>query len=368
MESETWKAHLVMVIVQLFNGGYQVITKVALNDGVNQLVFCFYRDLLAFFIIAPIAFFNERHTRPPITKNLLMSFFFLGLIGIFGSQLLFLVGLSYTNPTYASALQPTVPVFTFLFTLILGIDRVNLNSFEGLAKVGGTLICVFGAVFMVLYRGPSLIRYKEPVIIPQSEIIFRGLTESSGWLISGLHDLRLDNVKLGVVFFIGNCSCMAAYLTIQAQVLKKYPANLSVTAYSFFTGVVLMAIVSLFMTDLSNDWILSESAILAVVYAGTITSAFSYGAVSWCNKILGPALVALYTPLQPGFSALLSQIFLGSPIYLGCIIGGSLIIAGLYSVTWGSYKQRQTIVEITTHGSLLSEPLIDEKGDNKEAV
>ena len=53
----------------------------------------------------------------------------------------------------------------------------------------------------------------------------------------------------------------------QAPLLKKYPANLSLTAYSFFFGVVLMAIVSLLMTDLSSDWILTQSEILAVVYA-----------------------------------------------------------------------------------------------------
>ncbi|XP_045813720.1 WAT1-related protein At4g19185-like isoform X1 [Trifolium pratense] len=358
MGSDHWKAHLGMAVVQLFNGGYHVITKVALNDGVSQLVFCFYRDLLALFILSPIAFFKERQTRPPITKQLLMTFFFLGLTGIFGNQLLFLIGLSYTNPTYAAALQPAIPVFTFLLAVIMGVERVNLQSFEGLAKVVGTIVCVSGAILMVLYRGPSLIGYTELIIIPQSEIRVSGQPEPSGWLITGLQDLGIDNFQLGVVFLIGNCICMAAFLAIQAPVLKKYPANLSLTAYSFFFGVVLMAVVSLFMTDLSSDWILTESEILAVVYAGTITSAFNYAVISWCNKILGPALVALYNPLQPGFSALLSQIFLGSPIYLGSIIGGSLIIAGLYTVTWASHKERQATVGITSDGSLVSEPLI----------
>ncbi|MCH96560.1 Auxin-induced protein 5NG4, partial [Trifolium medium] len=144
-----------------------------------------------------------------------MTFFFLGLTGIFGNQLLFLIGLSYTNPTYAAALQPAIPVFTFLLAVIMGVERVNLQSFEGLAKVGGTIVCVSGAILMVLYRGPSLIGYTEPVIIPQHEISVGDQLQPSGWLITGLQDLGIDNFQLGVVFLIGNCMCMAAFLAIQ---------------------------------------------------------------------------------------------------------------------------------------------------------
>ncbi|XP_027913990.1 WAT1-related protein At4g19185-like isoform X1 [Vigna unguiculata] len=352
----SWKAHTSMTLSMAFYGGYHVITKVALNDGVNQLVFCFYRDFLAFTILATLAFFLERRTRPPLTKKLLMSFLILGFTGVFGNQLLFLLGLSYTNPTYAAAVQPTIPVFTFMFTLMMGIEKLNLLRYEGWAKAGGTLICVSGAIFMVFYRGPAVIGGNEMDQVTQ----IKPSGNSSRFAI----DIGLDSFQLGVVFLIGNCICMAAYLALQAPLLKKYPANLSVTAYSFFFGVALLVIASFFMVNESTEWILTRSEILAVAYAGTIASALNYGIISWSTKILGPALVSLYNPLQPAFSAILSQIFLGTPIYLGSIIGGTFIVTGLYLVTWASYREKQETYDgVTPNGSWISEPLLHEKGE-----
>ena len=184
------------------------------------------------------------------------------IISITANQGFYLLGLDNTSPTFASAIQNSVPAITFAMAAALRIEKVRLDRRDGVAKVAGTLACVAGASVITLYKGPTI----------------------SGPSGGGGDKLQLQQVAvavaageknwtLGCVYLIGHCLSWSGWLVLQAPVLKKYPARLSVTSYTCFFGVIQFLVIAAFMERDADAWKFhSGSELFTILYAVSINT------------------------------------------------------------------------------------------------
>lgn len=150
---EKFKPHIAQIAAQATYAGMNIITRIALVDGMNHFVFVTYRQAVATLVLAPLAYVLERNQRPPLTWSIFFQIFLLALCGTTINQNLYFTGLYYTNSTYASATTNLIPVVTFLMATILRYEKVDIKTLRGKAKVVGTIICVGGAMVITLYKG-----------------------------------------------------------------------------------------------------------------------------------------------------------------------------------------------------------------------
>jgi len=284
--------------------------------------------------------------------------------------------LDNTSPTFASAIQNSVPAITFLMAVILRIEQVRLNRKDGIGKVAGTLFCVAGASVITLYKGPTIY---SPVpslnINNNNSSIQENLFESLG-------DAKGKNWTLGCLYLIGHCLSWSGWLVLQAPVLKKYPARLSVTSYTCFFGLIQFLIIALIFERNSQAWIFTTGGeVFTILYGGVVASGIAFAVQIWCIDKGGPVFVAVYQPVQTLIVAIMASLALGEEFYLGGIIGAALIIVGLYLVLWGKNEEKKFARELAAitstpeHSSIirssshhakasLSQPLLPSSTEN----
>ncbi|XP_057468669.1 protein WALLS ARE THIN 1-like [Actinidia eriantha] len=364
---ERFQLHIAMLALQFGYAGFHVVSRAALNMGISKIVFPVYRNILAFLLLLPFAYFLEKKERPPLTLSFAVQFFLLAVVGITANQGFYLLGLDNTSPTFASAIQNSVPAITFLMAVLLRIEQVRLNRKDGISKVVGTLLCVAGATVITLYKGPTIYR-------PAPSL------QSASPMFVGLGDAKGKSWTLGCIYLIGHCLSWSAWLVLQAPVLKNYPARLSVTSYQCFFGVLQFLVIAAFMERDPQAWLVhSGGELFSVFYAGIVASGIAFAVQIWCIDRGGPVFVAVYQPVQTLVVAIMASIALGEEFYLGGIIGAVLIISGLYFVLWGKNEERKfstqkaAIQSSADHGnnrtptqikSSLSQPLLPQSSEN----
>ncbi|KAI9126039.1 hypothetical protein K1719_003457 [Acacia pycnantha] len=312
-----------MTVLQFTYAGVSLSTRAALLQGLSPRVFVLYRQAIATTIISPIAFFSRRKSGScSLSLRSFTLLFLSSLIGVTINQNVFFEGLHLASSSIASAMSNLIPAVTFIIAAFVGMERVNIRSWGGIAKIGGTLMCISGAVSMALLRGPKLLN---------SSLLLKPLMESEG---------DDQNWLLGCLFLFGSCCLWSIWLILQVPASESHPDHLSLSAWMCFMATVQSAAVTLVLERDPQTWKIHSLLELACcVYSGVIGSAVSFFIQAWCISLRGPLFSAMFNPLGTVIVTIFAAIYLREEIYTGSLIGGVGVIMGLYVVLWGKAEE-----------------------------
>eukprot|EP00253_Pinus_taeda_P019849 PITA_19849 len=382
---EKGKPYVTMISLQFGYAGMAIISKVALNRGMNHFVLVVYRQTVATVVLAPFAFFFERNVRPKLKFSIFCQIFVLGLleyvlfhnfmpstslhnfmsilvwIGFMPvmDQNFYYLGLKLTSPTYAVTLTNVLPAMTFVMALLFRMESLNIKKLRSQAKIVGMIVCVGGAMLMTLYKGP---------ILQMHWSLHHGSNDNHTSAPAAASDSK-EWVIGTLLILAATLSCSAMFI-LQTAVLRKYCAPLSVATLICFLGALQGTVLGVALVREPSQWALRwDINLLTAVYTGVVGSAIAYYVEGLCMRLKGPVFATAFSPLEMIIVAVMGSIILSEHISVGrsvyefffnpsifylffgkfrmvigstgteySVMGAVMIAVGLYAVLWGKAK------------------------------
>ncbi|KAA8546969.1 hypothetical protein F0562_003398 [Nyssa sinensis] len=211
------------------------------------------------------------------------------------------------------------------------METVKLKTISGIAKVGGIAICMAGSATIAFCRGPYL------------KLLFHH--HLFGHQNGQQHQLQVPSgttwIKGCFLMLTSNCF-WGFWLVLQARVMKSYPTKLLFTTLQCFLSSIQSFVIAIALERDPYKWKLGWNVkLLAIAYCGIVVTGVTYYLQAWVIEKKGPVFLAMSTPLALVFTIFSSALLLGDIISLGSVLGGILLVGGLYSVLWGKSKEHK---------------------------
>lgn len=203
------------------------------------------------------------------------------------------------------------------------MEKLEFRSSSTRAKVLGTIFSISGAFVVTLYRGPRIT-----------------LTPTSSRLLRQLPNATPTNWALGGLFLTAEYILVPMWYIIQTQIMKEYPVEVTVVFFYNLWVSILAAMVGIFTEPDSSKWKIRPGVALASILCSGIFGSFLNNTIhTWALKTKGPVYVAMFKPLSIAIAVTMGVIILGDTLYLGSVVGATVIAIGFYTVMWGKSKE-----------------------------
>uniref|UniRef100_A0ACD5ZQ09 Uncharacterized protein n=1 Tax=Avena sativa TaxID=4498 RepID=A0ACD5ZQ09_AVESA len=197
-----------------------------------------------------------------------------------------------------------------------------------MGKLAGIVLCLAGVLVIAFYAGPSVRPLADHPFFPTHG-------GSKPHIGSGVW-IR------GTFLPVLASGTLCLWIVLQVPLLKEYPNKLVATAMQCLFGAIQSFVVAVVVERDFSKWKLGlDIGLLAVLYSAFFATGALMYLMAWCAEMEGPVFLVMWTPLSLVITLFCSFFFLGEAIYLGSILGGILLVGGLYSVLWSKSKEKE---------------------------
>jgi drug/metabolite transporter (DMT)-like permease len=231
---------------------------------------------------------------PRLNRLQFLVTFALGFTGFFLNVVFLFAAMSHIPAGRAALIITLNPIVTALALALLFRERLGVLKWVGIA-------IAFAGAAVIITRGD---------------------------LLNALSDLSVS-IGVGELLMFSAIFCWAVYAIIGQYALKGL-SPIAATTYSALWGFLLLACASAFEWHTLNISHFTWQVILSIVYQGTFGTVIAFVWYYEGVKTIGPSRTAIFNNLVPVFGIALAAILLHEPVLLSMIIGGALVIVGVF--------------------------------------
>lgn len=275
----------VLLTVLIWSANF-VVVKAAIGE-VGPLTFTTTR-----FVVATITLFLLIRWRMGVIRRptgLTLRLIALGMLGFGCYQVVWTLGLIQITAGESALIVAASPVLVALLAGAVGMDRLTTP------KLAGALIA---------FAGVALV-------------------------IAGGHELTLGASLVGDALTLLAACLWAVYTVIGTRMLR-HVDPLQATAWSVLGGTLLLLPFGIWEVATSPPVAVTLPAIAAVLYSGTLAAGTANVLVFNAIRYIGPTRATVNQLLVPVGAVILGALFLAEPIGPAQVVGGAVIILGLY--------------------------------------
>ncbi|WP_042348113.1 DMT family transporter [Bacillus massiliigorillae] len=281
------KIYLMLLGFSIFTGATFNLAKYTV-DYFSPASAAAWRFGIASVIMLIILLYTEGIKKNVLKQNVLI-YIFLGMVGIFGFNTLFFVGLKYTSPVNGALIMGLNPLLTTILSRIILKDKISKKQLAG-------ILFAFIGVLIVITQG-----YIETI--------------------------KNLSISVGDLFILAGNTCWALYGVLGRRYIKDV-SPLSTTTYTMIVGAVCLIIVSLTTQNPVPIHNIPIQTWGAIAFMAIFTSVLGY---LWWNqgiKVIGASNTSIFFNLVPIVTMIISYVT-GSQITFIQISGAILVIFGV---------------------------------------